>query len=347
VSKKLLLSLCLTIVLIATVVCHADQITLANGDRITGTIKSSDSTTLIIKTEYAGDLSVKWEAVKSISSDQPLYVTSKDGTVLVGNVSTTDSKLEVATTSSGQVAVARDTVQTIRSKSAQDEYGSWGGFLDSGLSLSRGNSDTTNFTLGASAVRSTIKDKTSVFVTSLLAKNKVAGISSTTASAINGGIRYDFNLSDRTFAFAFTNFDHDRFQDLDLRNVIGGGLGYHAIKTPATTLDLFGGASLNQEFYSTGLTRRSGELVLGEALDHKLNASVNLHERLEFYPNLSDIGQYRMVFDTAAITKISRYLSWQVDLSDRYISNPLFGLKGNDLLLTTGVRVTFGKQKGQ
>jgi hypothetical protein len=60
---------------------------------------------------------------------------------------------------------------------------------------------------------------------------------------------------------------------------------------------------------------------------------------------LSEIGEYRMVFDTAAITKISKYLSWQIDLSDRYLSNPLFGLKGNDLLLTTGVRVTFGPQK--
>jgi putative salt-induced outer membrane protein YdiY len=345
VQKKILL-LCF-VNFIAVAFCHADQVTLTNGDRITGTIKSSDGANLTIKTDYASDLTVKMSAIKSITSDQPLYVTSKDGQTLVGTVSTTDSKVEVATSSAGTVGLAKDSVTTMRSKSEQAAVGAWGGFLDSGLSLSRGNSDTTNFTLGASAVRSTDRDKTSVFVTSLLAENKTAGISTTTASAINAGLRYDFNLSDRTFAFAFTNFDHDRFQALDLRNVIGGGLGYHAVKTEATTFDLFGGASLNQEFFSTGLTRRSGELVLGEALDHKLNAAVNLHERLEFYPNLTDIGQYRMVFDTAAITKVSKYLSWQIDLSDRYLSNPVFGLKGNDLLLTTGVRVTFGPQKGQ
>lgn len=343
--KKILL-LCF-VNFLSVALCNADLITLANGDRITGAIKSSDGTNLTIKTDYAGDLTVKMSAIKSITSDQPLYVTSKDGQALVGTVSTTDSKVEVATTSAGTVGVAKDSVLTMRSKSEQAAVGAWGGFLDSGLSLSRGNSDTTNFTLGASAVRSTDRDKTSVFVTSLLAKNTTAGISTTTASAINGGLRYDYNLSDRLFAFAFTNFDHDRFQDLDLRNVIGGGLGYHAVKTAATTFDLFGGASLNQEFFSTGLTRRSGELVLGEALDHKLNVAVNLHERLEFYPNLSEIGEYRMVFDTAAITKLSKYLSWQIDLSDRYLSNPVFGLKGNDLLLTTGVRVTFGPQKGQ
>ena len=321
---------------------RADQVVLSNGDRITGTVKSADGSTLIIKTDYAGELNVKWDAVKSVSSDQPLYITAKDGRRLEGKVSTTAENIEVAS-SSGNVTLTKDSIKTMRSKSAQDEYGAWGGFLDSGLSLSRGNSDTTNFTLGASAVRTTEKDKASIFVTSLLAKSAIAGVSTTTASAINAGLRYDRNISDRTFAFAFTNFDHDRFQELDIRNVLGGGLGYHAIKTASTTLDLSAGATYNQEYFST-LTRRSAEIVVGEALDHKLNSSVSLHERLDLYPNITDTGQYRVVFDTAAITKIAKFLSWQVDISDRYQSNPLFGLKGNDLLLTTGVRVTFGPQ---
>lgn len=331
-----------SVIIMFAVVSMADQVTLANGDRITGTIKGSDGTSLIIKTDYAGELTLKWSAVKSVTSDQPLYITAHDGQVVVGKVSTADDKIEVAT-SSGEVTVSKDSIKTMRSKSAQDEVGAWGGYLDSGLSLSRGNSDTTNFTLGANAVRATEKSKTTVFATSLYSKSDALGVSTTTASAINAGLRYDHNISDRTFAFVFTNFDHDRFQDLDLRNVLGGGLGYHAIKTAATTFDLSAGATFNQEYYTT-LTRRSAEVVVGEALDHKLNGAVSLHERLDFYPNVTDLGQYRVVFDTAAITKLAKFLSWQVDISDRYQSNPLFGLKGNDLLLTTGVRVTFGPQ---
>lgn len=322
---------------------RADQITLTNGDRITGTIKSSDGSALVLKTEYAGELTVKWEAVRSVTSDEPLYVKSKDGQILVGKVSSEGDKIEVATGNAGGVSLTKDSIKSMRSKSAQDEVGAWGGFIDSGLSLSRGNSDTTNFTLGSTAVRATEVSKTSLFATSLYARNSIAGVSTTTASAINAGARYDRNITSRTFAFVFTNFDHDRFQQLDLRNVLGGGLGFHAIKTPKTTLDLSGGATFNQEYFST-FTRRSAELVAGEALDHKLNGVVTLHERLDFYPNLTDMGEYRMVFDSAVITKLSKFLSWQLDLSDRYQSNPLFGLKKNDMLLTTGVRVTFGPQ---
>jgi hypothetical protein len=35
--------------------------------------------------------------------------------------------------------------------------------------------------------------------------------------------------------------------------------------------------------------------------------------------------------------------SWQIIFSDRFLSDPLPGLKKNDLLLSTGLRLTFGK----
>jgi putative salt-induced outer membrane protein YdiY len=335
---------CIVAIFLASI-CFADQITLKNGDRITGGITSSDAKTLSVKTAYAGDLTIQWDAVQSVSSDQPLYVTAKDGRRLVGKVQSSGDNLEIATASSGTVTLSRSSVQTVRSESEQKAYGAWGGVLDSGLSLARGNADTTTFTIGTHVARVTDNDKVSAFVTSIYSKGTTNGISLTTASAVNAGLRYDRNLSSRTFAFVFTDFDHDRFQQLDLRNVIGGGLGKHVIASDTTTFDLFAGGSLNQEFFQT-LTRRSAEALGGEEFDKKLTSALSLKERLEFYPNLSDIGEYRVVFDTAAITKLSKLLSWQVDVSDRYLSNPILGLKGNDLLLTTGIRVTVGSTKG-
>ncbi|HVH88327.1 MAG TPA: DUF481 domain-containing protein [Terriglobales bacterium] len=327
------------------IIAAADQITLKNGDRVSGAITSGDTTSLNLKTDYAGTVTIKWDAIQSISSDQPLYIVPKTGQMVVGTVTTAGSKLEVATSNGGTVTVDKDSVKNVRSEAEQRTYGSWGGFLDSGLSLSRGNAESTNFTVGATASRTTDKNNASAFLDSIYTTGKTNGITLTTASAIHAGLRFDFNLSAKTFAFAFTDFDHDRFQLLDLRNVIGGGLGRHVVKTDATTFDIFGGGSLNQEYYTT-LTRRSGELLAGESLDHKLSSTLSFKQRLEFYPNLTDLGQYRVVFDAAAIAKISKILSWQIDASDRYISNPLIGLKGNDLLLTTGVRVAFGANKG-
>ena len=61
----------------------------------------------------------------------------------------------------------------------------------------------------------------------------------------------------------FNDWEYDRFQNLDLRFVVGGGLGFHAVKTEKSRLDLLAGFDYNHSKFSTPLTRNSGEAVLG------------------------------------------------------------------------------------
>ena len=50
-----------------------------------------------------------------------------------------------------------------------------------------------------------------------------------------------------------------------------------------------------------------------------------------------------MNFDISAVTAIHKWFSWQVTISDRFLSNPVPGRKKNDAIFSTGVRVSFGK----
>src|ERR1700746_301588 len=113
----LLLSLCAMAV-------RADQVTLKNGDRFTGSIikTSDDSKTLLIKTELAGDVTISWDAITAIVSSQPLHLTLSDGRVVVGTVSTADGKIEVATKDAGTVDTAHDAVKAIRNDAKQSEF---------------------------------------------------------------------------------------------------------------------------------------------------------------------------------------------------------------------------------
>jgi putative salt-induced outer membrane protein YdiY len=341
---------------------RADQVTLKNGDRLTGTIVKSDAKTMLVKTDWGGDITVQWDAVTAIASSQALHLGLKDGQTVVGTVSTTDGKFEVATSAAGEVTTAKDAVVTVRNDDEQKSYDAeverlrhphltdfWTGLLDTGLSVTRGNSATVAFNLSGKAVRQTTADKFTVYATSIYASDDTTSPGMTTAHAIRGGIRGDFNVGDRWFVFGFTDFEYDQFQDLDLRNVIGGGLGYHVIKTANTTFDVFGGGDFDQEYFSadvdfpTGLTRKTGEIVLGEEFDTKLNGRTTVTEKFSLYPNVSNTGQYRFQFDATAATKLKNWLSWQVTYSDRYLSDPLTPLKSNDLLLSTGLRLSFGK----
>jgi putative salt-induced outer membrane protein len=351
-----LTALALAALLVLCPSLFADQVTLKNGDRLTGTIEKSDAKTLVIKTQYEGEVTVDWPAIATIDSTEPLNVGLADGQMLVGPVSTSNGEVSVATKDAGTVATKLDAIHLIRSKAEEAAYQAqlarlqhphltdlWGGFLDTGISVTSGNSQTLNFVLSGKAVRKSSRDTITVYANSVYANNGTTGPTITTANAINGGIRVDMDVSDKLFLFGFTDFFYDEFQQLDLRNVLGGGLGYHVIKTDATTFDVYGGGGFDQAYYSTPLTIRSGVANVGESFTHSVSKRTSFSERFDFYPNLSETGQYRFLFNTTATTALNSWLGWQVTFNDGYVSNPPPLIKKNDLLFSTGLRLTFGK----
>ena len=354
-------------VLLLASALFADQITLKNGDRLTGTVVKSDGKTLVLHTEFAGDVTLQFGAITQITTDKELHISTSDKKTVVGPVTTSDGKIEVATRSSGTVEVPSSSVVLIRNDAEQTAYEKslhpgllhgWNGGANVGFSIARGNSQTSNLALAVNAVHPTENDKLTVYISSIYTNNDLAS-PSTVANLVTAGVRYDHNLNARMFVFAGTDFMSNVLQDLDLRGVYGGGLGYHAIKSDGTTLDFFAGLNYTHETYSDGppvtpatvpptfvsygVTNKFAALTLGEELMHKLGKTTVVTEKFYFYPDLSSgySGEYRGTFDFGTVTKISKWLGWQNQFSDIYVSNPPEGAKKNDLILTTGLNFSF------
>ena len=181
-------------------VCQAvaDQVTLKNGDRITGTIVKSDDKTIGLHTDYAGDVTLKWDAVQSIQTNEPLHVELQSGKTEVGAVTTSDDKLEIAT-AAGKVEAAKSDVKNLRNSAEQTGYEKplnpgllqgWKTGLNAGFALTGGNSETTNLSVGFIGTRQTVYDKLGLYANSVYAKNNAAGaVPSTTANTEAGGLR--------------------------------------------------------------------------------------------------------------------------------------------------------------
>jgi len=376
--QKLVLSLAFIVGLVSFQL-FADQVVLNNGDKLTGTIVDSDGKTLTLKSEsvgqvqdskFVGEVKIQWDAIQSITSSQPLAVTSKDGKVVTGNVTTKDSTFDVQTPTSGEVAVGKDVVTAVRSKEQQSVYEEetyrkehprlrdfWSGAINTGLAIARGNTETLDYNLSAKAVRDAPKDKLSLYGLVLYSNVNCSAPSSkctstnptnptiTTTNLIGGGGRIDFNLgaSRKWFVFGQLDLLHNPFQDLRLRVAPAGGLGLHAVKSENTTLDLSIGGGLNQEYFTSAPNQTSGELLLGEALTHSFSKAVTFNEGMQFFPNLTDTGEFRYNFTMGLNTKLTKILSWQVTFANIYLSNPPPGTKTSDGVLTTGLSITFGK----
>jgi len=358
---KHLLKTVLGLALVSTLT-FASQITFKNGDRVSGAIMTSDAKTLTIKSELAGTINVPWDAIDAISSTEPLALQLKDGQMLLGPVTTADGKFTVQTATAGTVTTSKDAVQVVRSKEGQAAYEAdldhlrnprlrdlWTGFLDAGIAGTSGNSETTTFNLGMNAARTTSRDKIAVYMTSIYGSNSTNGPKVVSAEATRGGIAYSLNITPKAYGFGTVDLEYDKFQMLDLRFVGGGGLGYHAVKTERAMFDVFAGGDINKTFYSNGQHPTSAEILFGEELNYKATKSTTFHERAVLYPNLSNGGEFRFNFDAGAVTSINKWLAWQATFSDRYLTNPVQTLppapriKGNDLIYSTGIRVTFGK----
>ena len=342
----------------------ADQVTLKNGDRLTGTVVKSDGKTLIIHTDAAGDVELKFDAIQDIKTEADLHINLKGGKTAVGPVTTTDGKLEIATKSTGTVEAAKEDVTLIRNDAEQQAYDKslhpgllhgWNGGTNVGFSVARGNSQTENLALSFNATHPTLNDKITLYASSIDTKNDLA-TPSTVANIEQGGLRYDRNLTPKLFAFGAADFMSNALQFLDLRGVYGGGFGFYAIKNDSTTLDFLGGVNYTHETYSNGallaagppavyasygVTNRFVALTLGEELNQKLGKSTVLTQNFGFFPNLQQTGQYRGTFNLGTVTKINKWFGWQNQFGDIYVSNPPIGAKKNDVIFTTGLNVSF------
>ncbi len=317
----------------------ADQVTLKNGDRVTGEIVKKDEKTLTVKSEFMGTLTVPWEQVATVTASAPLTVVLKDGK----QEQSTLEKVEPA-----QIVTIRNAAeQRMYERLLHPRlYELWLGTGTFGIAGTTGNSQTRVINAALAAARVTRHDKTSVHLDAIKSTSVVDGLKSDTAQAIRGGLAYERNVGPRLFLNAFNDYEYDKFQNLDLRATFGGGLGLHVWKRERGFLDVLGGGDYNRSRYGASTsakayTQSSAEFFWGDDFAYKLRPSTAFTQTFRMFNNLTQTGNYRVNGDIGVNTRIMKWLTWNIALSDRYLSNPAPGRKTNDLIYTTGLGIAF------
>jgi hypothetical protein len=337
--------------LFAVTAAHADQITLKNGDRVTGAIVKKDSDKLTIAGATIGTVTIPWDQIDSISADKPVWVQA-GGASEMGTFTLSGGQLTLTPTSGSARTIAIADVQAIRNSAEQEAYSRmlspklyelWAGTANLGFAGTGGNARTKTFTLAANAARVTNTDKASLYFNDVTASALVNGANAETARAVRGGWAYQRDLRMRIFANLFNDYEFDRFQSLDLRLVLGADAGYHAVKNDRTRLDLLAGLDYSHAQFSTPLTRNAAEFSWGDDFDHKLNGTVSLIQSYRMFNSLTDSPNFRVTFDFGATARLKSWLIWNLTFSDRYLRNPVPGRLSNDVLYSTGLGVRFGR----
>jgi hypothetical protein len=212
----------------------------------------------------------------------------------------------------------------------------------------RGNAETSTLILPINFVRASNTSRTTAYFNAIRSTATVAGVSAQTAKAVRGGWGYNRNITRRVFLNGFNDYEYDKFQSLDLRTVLGGGAGYTIRKGEFGQLSAVGGIAWNREAFgattaAAAFTRRSAQGYWGDDFSYKLSSRISLTQGFRMFNNLSDSGNYRTSFDFGATTQVVRWLNWNIDLNDRYLSNPAPGRRKDDLIYSTGFGFSFAR----
>lgn len=355
------------LLLLFAATAFADQVVMKNGDKLTGSITKSDGKTLVFKTDYAGELTIKFDAIQSLTSTSEMNVTASGKTV-VGSVNTSGADLVVTPKTGGPVEAPMSSVTVMRSPAEEEAYQKtlhpgwqegWVGGVNLGFAVTAGNSETKNLNIAFNAVRTGFHDKLTLYENSIYAVNdKVvapATAPQTTANSNGGGARYDRDFVPRVFGFGSADFFSNSLQDLNLRAILGGGIGFHAIKNANTTLDILAGGNYTHESYAGvanptpppdlySFSQSLAALTLGDAYTYKLGKSTVITQAFLFYPDLSDTSQYRFTFNLGTVTKLNKWLGWQNSVTDVFVSDPPIAsprIERNDLQISTGLNISF------
>jgi len=216
----------------------------------------------------------------------------------------------------------------------------WHFALGAGASVLSGNTESRSVNVGGEAVHMSDHARFSLYGRSLDVQTPAQR---TRTLGAGGQYNRDFTPT----AFGFTKYDYleDPPSNLSLRHSLAFGLGYHAMKTDASTADLTAGLAATDDRYVLPAiiagTERSryvrAETILGENSDHKLASGTTLKQKFALYNDQRNRGHWRAEFDGGLSVPMTASLSLTATLNHRYDSEPGPGLQHHDTRFVTGV----------
>lgn len=329
--------LLLPIVLFSFVVqSFGNEVTLKNGDRLSGKIVEESEESVVIETEYAGKVTIERKFIATIAEAKK----EAEGKPAAGAEKPV-AKVEAKPESKPAAAAIKPTPpQLFRGPITEG----WEGNANVGFSYTSGNSNYTTMSTGLRATKNGGHDKLTVYARSLWYSNRNSGQMVTTQNAFWGGIRYDRNLDRRNFLFGSYDFERDRPKKLNFRSVVGGGFGMHLVKNENTELDTLLGGAWNRT-WQVGNDTDTPEALAGATLKHRFHEKLRLQNSFTFFQNVTDRDEFRFLFDATLTADVTKRIGIFFTVGDRFNNDPIGSSRRNDFLFTTGLKWSFGKKR--
>lgn len=215
----------------------------------------------------------------------------------------------------------------------------WESQFDAGFSVSTGNTDTQEFTVGVNSLREAIRITTKFDARYFYgASNGDRDTNKATAGLIN-----DWRIDDSRWSYFISGrFDYDEFQSWEYRASLFTGFGYDLIRQEDLNLKLRAGIGATKEFHSQR-NQIIPEALLGAELDWTINDRQRLTASTTLFPDLDETGEFRVTSAASWVLALNqdRNMSLTLGLLNEYQSRVDPGIENNDLKIFGAFGFTF------
>jgi putative salt-induced outer membrane protein YdiY len=284
----------------------ADEITMKNGDRLSGTVLEARDGKLLLQTPYAASIAVHMDQISAIETEMPVTLRMQGQEVLMGRLTTFDGQIRLlATEERGETVVSWEQVRSLNVPEI-----TWSGNVFAGGVHQSGNTDRLSVTFGADAVRRGLDDR---FSLSFLYNYAEEDGTLTTRDAY-GAMKYDYFFTPGFYGLLSVELLKDRFKDLNLRAVVGPGLGYQVWEDGRKSLALEAGIAYFSEDRIEGDDEQWITARLGVVFGYQITPWLQFNDTFTFYPQLENSGDYTFRNDAALVTSLSA--TWSLRLGN-------------------------------
>ncbi|MEN8200324.1 MAG: DUF481 domain-containing protein [Thermodesulfobacteriota bacterium] len=199
----------------------ADEVWLKNGDHISGKVVALKDGTLSFTTSYAGELSIQWEDVTSLKTDDPVEVVLDDATRSKGPI-VPGKEGEVMVTTEEAANPEIISLASVRTFNPKENPVKIKTKINVGVLQERGNSYSDDIRIDADFFARTEKSRYGVGGEFHQEKsNEITTVDNWKAFA-----NYDYFFAKRWYWYGLGRFKNNDFKDLRLRTTLGVGIGY-------------------------------------------------------------------------------------------------------------------------
>jgi len=317
-----------------------DVITLNNGDRITGEIKSLDRGKLLLGTDNLGDIEIEWDQVASVETNQVMQVELNSGVVVFGPLigHAPPGTLLVQGTSSPTQLPILDVVRMAPIE--KDLIKRFKGSVSAGYSLVAANQqEQFNFDLNTQYRTPRFLGKFGANVTT------TASATDETSRRALGALELYHLFDNRWYAGGLLRADRNDELGIKERYSWGAGGGRFLVFTNKVQWSvLVGILDTRERDVDDQEKNHSVEGLLATSLDwfRFRKPEFDLSSEIAVLPNLTESGRWRSTYSLAFKWQIYRDFYWKVQFTGDYDNRPReAGASHDDYSLITSLGSTF------